>query len=95
MSEADSSRELVTIHSGTQERLGGGIRVAAGNFWKDRYPAAGGEEVEGLTCALWISASDASPVEHRRVHPGERLKLGTLDVVVSEITESDVRLSLR
>lgn len=95
MSEAHAANEVVTIRASTQERLSDGLRIAAGNFWSERYTDASGTEVEGLTCALWISASDASPVEHVRVHPGQRLKLGERDAEVVSIDAKAIRLSVR
>ena len=96
VSQADLANENVTIRSATQARLSDGLRIAAGNFWPDRYLDASGAEVEGLTCALWISAADdTSPVEHVRVHPGQRLKLGDREATVAAIEPEAVRLSIR
>lgn len=95
VTDADSANELVSIRSASQSRLSDGLRIAAGNFWAERYTDASGAEIEGLTCALWISATDTSPVEHVRVHPGQALKLGEREGKVVAIDADVVRLSVR
>lgn len=90
---ATDSRELL-LQANTQQPLSPEVRIGAGNFWKARYAGADGQELEGLTCGLWIVEGAGQPQRHLRVHPGTSLHVADFRVEVQEVSERQVRLMI-
>lgn len=88
---ATEPRELL-LQANTQHALSADIRISAGNFWKARYTTTDGQELDGLTCGLWIFEGTGQPQRHARVHPGASLRVADLTLEVKDIRERQVRL---
>lgn len=87
--------KVLRIESNTQRTIDD-LRIAAGNFWSEKYTDESGRDREGLTAMLFLDFRDDPSMEKKiRVHPGQPFTAGRYAFEVRAVDANTVTVTMR